>query len=403
VCLAGPFHASTLGVVTLYDPYMPEIKQDPYPIYERLRAQSPVYYIERFDAWALASFEDIWAASQDGVHFSTCNATSDLAFLERQPAPFEALSNMDPPEHTEARKLVFPLFGPRAARELAPSMRQWARTCLDRHADSGRIDAVSQLAQQVAVRVACSVAGFRHEDADFLLDVVARFFRREEGTEGLTENGMKARAEMQDYLEEMARDAERRGRRDVAAGRFVEYLGGGADNIPRVAEHLTLLLVGATDTFPKVFASTLLRLWEHPDQRRALVRDPSLIPMAITEALRFDMPTQWLGRTVIHEIEFRGHKFRKGQPVLFLYPSGNRDEAEFDAPDRFDIHRNAPRILSFGHGVHRCLGAFMAQMEGKVLLEEVLSRYPEYEVLTEETVRPATEFVQGYSNLPIAF
>jgi len=177
--------------MTLYDPYMPEIKDDPYPIYARLRAESPIHYIERFDAWALARFDDIWAASQDGVNLSTCNATSDLAFLEREPAPFEALSNMDPPDHTEARKQVFPLFGPRAARALAPSMRKWARSCLDAHADAGRIDAVEEFARQVAVRVACSVAGFRHEDADFLLDVVARFFRREEGTEGSPTTGSR--------------------------------------------------------------------------------------------------------------------------------------------------------------------------------------------------------------------
>jgi len=387
----------------LYDPYMPEIKDDPYPIYARLRAEAPIYHVERFDAWALARFEDIWEASQDGVNLSTCNATSDLAFLEREPAPFEALSNMDPPEHTEVRKKVFPLFGPKAARALAPTMREWARNCLDRHADTGRIDAVEEFARQVAVRVACSVSGFRHEDADFLLDVVARFFRREEGTEGLTQSGLQARDEMHAYLEMIGRDAQKRGRLDVAAGRFAEHVGSSEENLGRLVGHLTLLLVGATDTFPKVFASMLLRLWENPDQRRALVDDPSLIPLAITETLRYDMPTQWLGRTVIRDMDFRGHKFRKGQPVLFLYPSGNRDEAEFDTPDRFDIHRNAPRILSFGHGVHRCLGAFMARMEGQVLLEEILARYPDYEVLTDECVRPATEFVQGYSNLPIAF
>ena len=94
--------------MALFDPYMPEIKTDPLPIYARLRAEAPVYYVERFDAWALARFEDIWTASQDAEHFSTCNATSDLAFLQRQPAPFEALSNMDRPEHTAARSAVFP-------------------------------------------------------------------------------------------------------------------------------------------------------------------------------------------------------------------------------------------------------------------------------------------------------
>jgi cytochrome P450 len=119
--------------------------------------------------------------------------------------------------------------------------------------------------------------------------------------------------------------------------------------------------------------------------------------------LRFDTPTQWLGRTVIRDYDLRGHTLRVGQPILLLFPSANRDELEFAEPDRFDIHRNPQRILTFGHGAHRCLGNHMAQMEGRVLLEEVLGRFPEYEVLSGELVRPATEFVQGYSHFPIAF
>jgi len=171
----------------------------------------------------------------------------------------------------------------------------------------------------------------------------------------------------------------------------------------RIARHLLLLVVGATETFPKAFANALLRFEEHPDQRRDLCADPSLIPMALQEVLRFDTPTQWLGRTVIRDFEMHGHTFRAGQPVIMLFPSANRDPREFEAPDRFDVHRNPPRILTFGHGDHRCLGNHMAQMEGKVLLEEVLARFPEYGVLHEELVRPPTEFVQGYSHFPIAF
>ena len=175
------------------------------------------------------------------------------------------------------------------------------------------------------------------------------------------------------------------------------------ETLQKAAEHLTLLMVGATETFPKTFASALLRLWQHPDQRRELANDLSLIPTALKEIFRYDMPTQWLGRTVIEDTEIRGHKLRVGQPVMFLYPSGNRDEREFDQPDVFDIHRNPERHLTFGHGIHRCLGAFMASMEGKVLLEEILTRFPDYEVLEDELVKPPTEFVQGYSRFPIAF
>ena len=228
-----------------------------------------------------------------------------------------------------------------------------------------------------------------------------RFFEREEGTDGMSAAGYAAQRETWNYLEGLAR--QRQGQSEQPEDALAILLELCDQNPERVAQHLTLFLVGATETFPKVFASGLLRLWQHPDQRRELVRDPSLIPTALTEILRYDMPTQWLGRTVSKAHRFQGHAFRVGQPVLFLYPSGNRDPLEFEAPDVFDIHRNPPRILTFGHGLHRCLGSFMARMEGTVLLEETLRRFPEYEVLEDELVWPATEFVQGYSEFPISW
>jgi len=316
----------------------------------------------------------------------------------------ETLASVDPPAHATLRKEVFRHFGPRVARGLESRVRGWVRDCLDAHRENGKIDGVLELGQQIAVRVACAVNGFPIEDADYLVDVVSRFFSREEGTEGMSEEGYAARKETWDYLEGLARSRMAAGGGgDDALGRLLDYSDERGSYTPeRVAQHLTLLLIGATETFPKVFATGLLRLWEHPDQRRELVENPALIDDALTEILRYDMPTQWLGRTTIADHEIRGHEIREGQPVLFVYPSGNRDPGVFEDPDRFDIHRRPPRILSFGHGTHRCLGSFMARMEGRVLFEEVLREFPDYEVLLDESVRLRTEFVQGFSRLPIS-
>jgi len=388
-----------------YDPYMPEIKQDPNAVYKQLRDECPVYYIERFNAWALALFEDIWVASEDREHYSTKNATSDISLLEGKPANHESLAHLDPPRHDELRRMVFPYFGPSAARALEPQIRKWTVDCIDRHEDLGRIDAVGELAQQIAVRVSCHIGGFPIEDADYLVDIVMRYFTRDELTEGVSPDGAAAQREMWDYLERLLTERDKRGggREDAMTVMLGERDTWGDQTLRIAAEHLTLFLVGATETFPKTFATGLLRLWQHPDQRRELATNPDLIPKALNEIFRYDMPTQWLGRTVVKDHEIRGNKLRDGQPVLFLYPSANRDEREFDEPDVFDIRRNPPRILSFGQGVHRCMGAFMAAMEGKVLFEEVLARFPDYEVLLDEAVKPATEFVQGYSHFPIAF
>jgi len=389
-----------------YDPYMPEIKEDPLPIYARMREECPIYPLERWGGWALTRFQDIWDFLGHGELLSSANGNQDLSLLEGRPSSLQTLTSMDGVAHRQLRKALFPHFSPRAARGLADSMRSWAAECIDARLDAGRIDAVRELAQQIAVRVSCTISGLPVEDSELLLDLVHGFFSREAGTDGMPETGREAVLGLWDYLEEASRERRKSGREygDVL-DTLTRYRD--EDDRPlsdeRIARHMLLVVVGATETLPKVFASALLRLEEHPAQRRDLCASPELIPTALTEVLRFDTPTQWLGRTVLRDFEMGDHKFEAGQPVILLFPSANRDPAEFDDPDRFDVHRNPLRILTFGYGDHRCLGNHMAQMEGRVLLEEVLRRFPDYAVLREELVRPPTEFVQGYSQFPIAF
>jgi cytochrome P450 len=170
------------------------------------------------------------------------------------------------------------------------------------------------------------------------------------------------------------------------------------------------LLTGQMPVFPNLnhldppaHAELRKRLWQFPEQRRELVENPALIPAAFDEVLRFDMPTQFLCRTLLRDVELRGVRMRAGRPVLLLYPSGNRDPREFRDPDRFDIHRRAPRILSFGHGVPRCLGIHFAKLEGRVMLEEMLARWPDDQIEERGIRRERTEFVQGFRHLPIRF
>lgn len=389
-----------------YDPYMPEIKEDPLPVYARMREECPIYPLRRWDGWALTRFADIWELCNHGEFLSSANGNQDLTLLEGRPSSFQTLASMDGTAHRRLRKALFSHFSPRAAKRLSGAMQGWARECIDAHLESGRIDAVGELAQQLAVRVSCTISGLPVADCDLLLELVQRFFTRVEGTEGMAQEGREAVLGLWDYLEAASRERRASGQqRGDALDTLTRFRDeeGQLFSDERVARHLLLLVVGATETFPKVFASALLRLEEHPDQRRALCRDRSQIPLALQEVLRFDTPTQWLGRTVVRDFELGGEKLRAGQPVIMLFPSANRDALEFDEPDRFDIQRNPPRILTFGAGDHRCLGNHMAQMEGFVLLEEVLGRFPEYRVLRDELVRPPTEFVQGFSRFPIAF
>jgi cytochrome P450 len=168
-----------------------------------------------------------------------------------------------------------------------------------------------------------------------------------------------------------------------------------------VAANLMLLLLGATDTLPKVLAHTFHRLDRHPAQRAQVVADPGLALDAFHEAMRIDMPTQYMCRSLLRDAELHGEKLRAGQAVLLLYAAANRDEREFPDPDSYRLDRRPPRHLGFSHGTHGCLGLHAARAEARLGIQEFLARFPAYEVQDDGIERFATEFVQGYSKLPI--
>ena len=236
-----------------------------------------------------------------------------------------------------------------------------------------------------------------------LTSMVQRFFHHDPDQEGMTEEGIAALMELNSYCEEAVK-ARRKAPQDgaEALNAIVQFeLNGRPFTDAEAGSHTSMLVIGGSETFPKVFANALMRLAEHPDQRAELVKDPSGIPDAFNEALRYDMPTQFLGRTLTRDVEIQGEKMTEGQPVIFLYASANHDEREFENPEVFDIKRRAPRMLSFGAGDHQCIGTHVARMEGRICLEELLARFPEYEVDLDNAVRLRTEFVQGFATLPV--
>jgi len=388
-----------------YDPFSDEALDDPNSVYKRLRAESPVHFVEKYDSWALTLFEDIWELSMDNEHFTAVKGTSSPYLLTKVIPALPNLNHMDPPEQVALRTSMMHFFMPKRVKSLEGRIRGWVTECIDSFYDQGRGDIVADLAQVIAVKVTCEAAGFPESDADKMLGLVARFSARDEGVEGMTEDGVAAFGEILGYLSGLA--AERRkytGEIESPIDVLVRAKSGGeplSDDI--VGQHLLLLLIGGTDTFPKVMATALERLEAHPEQRAELAADSSLIPQALQECLRYDMPTQFLMRSVTKEYGLRGERLQPGHSIMFVYPSGTRDEREFEDPDRFDIHRANPRILTFGHGVHRCLGSHFAKMEGVLMLEEVMRRMPDYRIDHSGAKLLRTEFVRGYTNLPFEF
>lgn len=386
-----------------YNPLMPEILEDPYPIYARLRAEAPAYYVAEFDCWALSRFEDIWEQSGDSVSYSAAlRGTTPCHLITKQQAVFPSVNMMDPPEHVQNRALISGAFKPRRVASLAPAVEAIVRRHAGRLETGARVDLVRDYIAKIAMESACVLLGLPLEDADQVYSYVTRYFDRAPGKAGLTEDGLKAAAELNDYLGALIRS--RRARPtgdDVLLNAYLHArIDGKALPDDNIASQMATLVIGSTDTMPKIFAAFALELHRSPAQRRELVDDPALIPNAFREGLRFGMPTQFLGRTVVKPVQLHGHTFEPGQAVIFLFPSANRDEREFREPDRFDIHRESKRILTFGHGNHSCLGIHIAALEGELATRHLLARMPEYQILEDGIERLKSEFVAGIVGLP---
>ena len=389
-----------------YDPYSEAALGDPHAIYKRLRAERPAYYLEEYDAWALSRFEDIWNASLDPSSYSVAAAgASSGHLLTRQLPVFPSLMHTDPPDHTQMRSQINASFMPRRVAALEPTFRSIVRQQLARISDRDEADAFTDLAQPVATRVTCAVLDLPERDAPQLEAIVTRIFAREPGTLGLPEASIAAFGELDAYFLEMVRERRRNPTEteDMLNRHLSVVVWGGRPSDEEIASFLTTLLIGGTETFPKVFAGGVVRLDAEREQREWVLRDRSLIPNAIEEMGRYENPLQMLGRTLVRDVELHGEKLRAGQPVMFLYASANRDEREFDAADKFDVRREIPRVLTFGHGTHACLGQHVARLEGRILLEELLSAIPDYEVDSASCVQARSEWMQGYLAVPIRF
>ncbi len=390
-----------------YDPFSDRIFDDPLPVYKQLRDEAPLHYLEEFDCWFLSRFEDIWRAleTQAGFFTSAGGTTSiDLMLGQRSSAIRDgrSLSTMDEPHHTQFRTSFVRHFFPSEARRMEGLAGELVRGFLDEIYERGECDAIHDIAMRLSVRIACTIIGIPLEDADLLSGQVNLFFQREEGTRGQTEVGQNATDQLADYLGKWLDEQQRTSGTSALMQSLLdaEVDGRKISRDDQLAT-LNLLVVGGTETLPKVFAGAVYRLWQNPGQSARVAANPELAKDAFWEALRYDMPTNMLGRTVSKPFSLHGKTLDIGQKVMFLWHCANHDEREFPDPDRYDIRRKAERILSFGHATHRCLGANVAQMEGRVLVRELLARIPDYEVIEDRQVRLRSEFFQGWGALPI--
>jgi cytochrome P450 len=387
-----------------FDPYSDASLDDPYPGYTMLREEDPVHRHAELDAWFLSRFEDIWAATRSRKLSVASGITPSQLLLGAAANPLMP-SQMDPPRHTEMRSVLSPHFRPGAAARWEDEIRSLARDLLREALPTGRLDVAQDFGARISSHMACRVIGFTMERADELASRVNAFFHRRPGHRGETEKASEAATELYRWVGEFVDEvrAEPRSASGITADLLAARIGGRALSDEELVHIVVNLLIAASDSFPKALSGTVDRLSRAPDQLAEVVRDPRLILPAFFEALRIDTPTQFQGRTVLEPIEIRGHSLAAGDRVCFLFPAANRDPREFERPDRFDLHRDAPRTLAFGNGIHLCLGKQLALVEARVALEELLSAIPEFDLIREEARFARTEYVRGWLRFPIGF
>ena len=397
-----------------YDPFGPAAMTDPLALYRALRDGYRAYPLPQYDAVALPRFADVWEVSRNRADFSIVEGP--VSHRERllvhnagppdrtPPDPMPTFSMLDPPRHTTLRGALAPAFTPGAIRRTEADMRAQARGLLADLVPRGRFDVVRDLAAPVATAATCAQLGLTHVDLPRITELVNTFARREGTVPGVSMAGQAAMAELAGMVVAAVRAQLASG----APSPVVAALAALAIDDRRLTEieivtQLTTMVIGGVESLPKVMGGGARLLAAHPDQRAALVADRSRAPGAFEEILRLKVPLQFGTRTLIRDADVAGERMRAGQRVIVLYISANRDEREFPDPDRFDISRKPERHLGFGTGVHFCIGAHAARLEGIVLLQELLARVPEWTVDEDGIERLPSEFQIGDTAVPIEF
>jgi cytochrome P450 len=387
-----------------FDPFDYEFHEDPYPTYRALRAEAPIYFNEELGFWAFSRHADVLAGFKDWEHFTNTGGISlEVGQLSADSTAVLSILAMDPPRHDRIRALVSKGFTPRRVADLEGSIRTLAVRYLDRAKDAGRMEYVADFAGRIPMDVISEMLGVPESDRDELRSWSDTILHREEGVRGVPPEGIAASGRLLQYFVKVLAERRRRPSDDLASALCAAEIDGEKLSDKDIIGFLYLLIIAGNETTTKLLANAVYWLAKHPAVRKEVTEAPSLIPQWVEETLRFDNSTQLMARTVTEDFTYQGYAMKRGQKVLLLIGSANRDEAVFPSPDVFDIHRDTSQHLSFGRGTHFCLGAALARLEARVSLEEVLRRIPDYEIDEPRAVRVHSTNVRGFAALPVSF
>ena len=387
-----------------WDPFDESLKADPHPTWRRLRDEAPAYYNERYGFWALSRFEDVELAHREPRLYSSAHNTV-LEMMTDEAQTRGMMIFLDPPEHTVLRRLVSKAFTPRRVMELELEIRTMCTGLLDAQRGRDRFDYVQDFGAQLPAHVIAALLGVPPADREAVRHHIDAIFHIEPEVGMVNEVSMQAGGWLAEYLVGLLDERRATPRDDMLTDLVqseIERDGVVRQLTTQEATEFGLLIVSAgTETVARLLGWAGLLLARHPGQQAELAADASLIPNAVEELLRYESPSPVQGRWLTETVEIHGQVLPAGSKVLLLTGSAGRDDRAYPDADRFDIHRRFKLHVAFGYGIHFCLGAALARMEGKVALEETLKRFPRWSVDLEHAVPLHTSTVRGYQNLPI--
>jgi len=386
-----------------YDPFDNAIDDDPYPIWKRMRDEAPLYYNEKYNFYALSRYRDVAPALPNWQTYrSGHGTTADILFSGIEVPPGILLFE-DPPLHDLHRKLLSRVFTPRRMLAVEDLVREFCSRALDPIVGSDRFDFVVDLGAIMPMRTIGYLLGIPEEEQQRIRDrndTAITVAPNQDGDISPT-IFQDAVAMFVEYIEWRATHPSDDLMTDLLNAEIEE-----ADGKRRKLERgevlaYTAMIAGAgNETTARLIGAMGQLLAEHPDQRHELVADPSLIPGAVEETLRFEPPSPVQARYVARDVEHYGQTITEGSYMLLINAAADRDEARHPDPDRFDIHRKAPH-LGFGQGIHFCLGSALARLEARVAFEEVLKRWTDWDVDYDNARRAHTSSVRGWAQLPV--
>ncbi len=396
--------ASQSDSAVYWDPYRPDIAYNPYPTYKRMRQEAPLYYNEEYDFYAVTRFVDVERCLNDWQNFSSSRGDILEVMKAGMPAPEGMFIWEDPPLHDVHRSVVSRVFTPRKMNELHQTISDYTASCLDPLVGSERIDFIADLGAKLPGGVIGLLLGIPAEDQVFVRELVENRLRTEEGKPmDVQDVYSDIGSEFADYIAWREKNPSDDLMTQLLHAEFVDEKG--VNRKLTRAEVLTFtdVISGAGNDTTNRFIGWMGKiLGEHPDQRRQIAANPALIPDAVEEILRVEPPGPAIARYVMHDVEVHGQTVPAGSAMLLVVAAANRDEARFPDGDSFDAQRKGATHITFGRGVHSCLGAALARVEARCAMAEVLKRFPDWTVDLDNAVLSSSSTTRGWDKLPVS-